>query len=131
MNGPVLLYDGLCGFCDGVVQFVLRRDRVGTMRFAALQGDYARGIIEPHADLHGVDSLVLVDATGVHVRSDAAIAVAEYLGGAWAAASILRVIPRFARDLVYDAFARARYTLFGRLKACRIPAAAQRERFLD
>src|SRR6185436_14356621 len=60
-NGPVLLYDGLCGFCNGTVQFVLARDRRGVMRFATLQGEFARGIVARHPELAGVDSLILVE----------------------------------------------------------------------
>ena len=60
-DGPVLLYDGLCGFCDGTVQFILKHDRRGLLRFATLQGDFARGVIDRHPELGGIDSLVLVD----------------------------------------------------------------------
>ena len=49
-DSPVLLYDGLCGFCDGTVQFILRHDRKKTLRFATLQGDYARGVIDRHPE---------------------------------------------------------------------------------
>ena len=135
MNGPVLLYDGLCGFCNGVVQFVLRRDRQETIRFAPLQGVFAQEILARHPRLRGMDSLVLVERPGqpdeaVHARSDGAIAVAEYLGGAWSAARVLRVVPRFLRDAAYDAIARVRYRIFGRYDSCPVPSDAQRARFI-
>ena len=133
---PVLLYDGLCGFCDGTVQFILEHDRQGALRFATLQGDFARGVIERHPELAGVDSLVLVErgTSGeerIYVRSEGALQVATYLGGAWTLARGLRIVPRFLRDLVYDGFARVRYRVFGRYDACPIPSAEQRARFID
>jgi len=133
---PVLLYDGLCGFCDGTVQFILEHDRRGALRFATLQGDFARGVIERHPELAGVDSLVLVErgTSGeerIYVRSEGALQVATYLGGAWTLARGLRIVPRFLRDLVYDGFARVRYRVFGRYDACPIPSAEQRARFID
>ena len=133
---PVLLYDGLCGFCDGTVQFILQHDRRGALRFATLQGDFARGVIERHPELAGVDSLVLVErgTSGeerIYVRSEGALQVATYLGGAWTLARGLRIVPRFLRDLVYDGFARVRYRVFGRYDACPIPSAEQRARFID
>ena len=133
---PVLLYDGLCGFCDGTVQFILKHDRRGTLRFATLQGDFARGVIERHPELYGVDSLVLVDhdpsgKERVHVRSDGALQVARYLGGAWKLARATAVVPRFIRDSVYDGFARIRYRVFGRYDSCPIPSPEQRARFID
>jgi predicted DCC family thiol-disulfide oxidoreductase YuxK len=132
----VLLYDGLCGFCDGTVQYVLSRDPGGALRFAALQGEYAQGVLSRHAGLHGVDSLVLVVTTDgvaerILVRSDAALELARYLGGAWRLVQVLRVVPRPIRDGAYDLFARWRYRLFGRRAACRIPQAAERDRFID
>ena len=135
-DAPVLLYDGLCGFCDGTVQFILQHDRRGALRFATLQGDFARGVIERHPELAGVDSLVLVEraASGeerIYVRSEGALQVAKYLGGAWTLARGLRIVPRFLRDLVYDGFARVRYRVFGRYDACPIPSAEQRARFID
>ena len=135
-DAPVLLYDGLCGFCDGTVQFILEHDRRGALRFATLQGDFARGVIERHPELAGVDSLVLVErgTSGeerIYVRSEGALQVATYLGGAWTLARGLRMVPRFLRDLVYDGFARVRYRVFGRYDACPIPSAEQRARFID
>ena len=89
--GPVLLYDGLCGLCDRTVQFALRADRRGVLRFAPLQGDFAAGLFDRHPTLREVDSLILVDSDGtggerVRVRSDAALGLAEHLGGASAIA---------------------------------------------
>ena len=135
-DGPVLLYDGLCGFCDGTVQFILRHDRRGALRFATLQGDFARGVIDRHPELDGVDSLVLVerDASGVeqvHVRSNGALHVARYLGGAWHLARVTAIVPRFIRDAAYDGFARIRYRVFGRHDSCPIPSPEQRARFID
>lgn len=136
-DSPVLLYDGLCGFCDGAVQFILRHDRKKTLRFATLQGDYARAIFARHPEIAGIDSLVLVErdpVTGtesVHVRSSGALAVARYLGGPWHLARVVAIIPRFLRDFGYDSFARVRYRVFGRYNSCPIPTPEQRARFID
>ena len=134
MNDAVLLFDGLCNFCDGTVQFVLARDRRGTLRFAPLQGDFARAVLDRHPALRRVDSLILVYGPGgdddVAVRSDAALRLAEYLGGVWGMARILRLVPHPLRDWGYDLIARYRYRLFGTRAACRVPDTAVRARFL-
>ena len=135
MGQPVLLYDGLCGFCDRTVQFVLARDPGGRMRFAPLQGEYARQILKEHASLRDIDSLILVEAgVDVHsplVRSDAILAIAGYLGWPWRAAGVFRIVPRPLRDWAYDVFARQRYRLLGRYDACPLPSAEVRARFID
>lgn len=135
---PVILYDGVCGLCDRYVQFVLARDRQRRFRFAPLQGPFAAEALSRHG-LRGPDapdSMVLVEGPlgareRVRLRSDAVLAIAAGLGGAWRLTGVLRLIPRFARDAVYAVVARVRYRLFGRLDRCALPPAGSRDRFLD
>jgi len=134
-TGPVLLYDGICGFCNGAVQTILRLDRHGSMRFAALDSDFAREVIARHPELAGVDSVVFVDAAGqpderVTVRSAAALRVVDYLGGPYRALSVAGQIPAPVRDRLYDGFARIRYRVFGTKDTCPIPAPEVRARFV-
>ncbi len=132
----VLLYDGLCGFCDRSVQFVLARDPTGSMKFATLQGDFASRILRQHPELQHIDSLVLVDTTddGLHppvmVRTAAVLGVARYLGWPWRGASVLQLVPRVLRDWGYDLLARHRHQWFGRHDTCPVPSPEQRKRFL-
>jgi len=134
---PVLLYDGLCGFCNKGVQRILRYDKRKTMRFAALQSDYGKSILTRHPELTGVDSLVYVkpldfaNLEQVFVRSDSLLRVAAYLGGIWKLALAAYVIPRPIRDYLYDQFAKRRYRWFGKYDACLLPAPEARARFLD
>ena len=133
---PVLLYDGVCGFCNMSVQTILRHDRRGLMRFAALQSDYGKGVIARHPELQDVDSLVYVEKPStaqerVLVRSAGALQVASYLGGAWKLLLVFRLVPRAVRDFFYDLFARYRYKLFGKHDMCLLPAPDIRARFLD
>jgi len=135
MSSPILLYDGLCSFCDGAVQFVLRNERDGVIRFAPLQGEYAQALMQRHPWLHQVDSLMLVEEVEgkehVYVRSAGALRVAELMGGKWSLLTLLRIIPGFVRDWGYDLFARNRFRMFGRLQTCRLPSPEQRARFLE
>lgn len=133
---PVLLYDGICGFCNSAVQTILRLDRRGTLRFAALESGFAEGVIVRNPALDGVDSMVFVDNPGgpderVTVKSAAALRVAEYLGGPWRALLVAGVVPARLRDRLYDGFARIRYRIFGTHDTCPIPAPDVRARFLD
>lgn len=136
-GSPVLLYDGLCGFCNKSVQMILQRDRRGTLRFAALQSAYGEAVKARHAELKNIDSVVLVerlpdtDEERVFIRSDAALRIAAYLGGWWKGLLIFRLLPRAVRDLFYDTFARYRYRLFGKYDSCLVPSPEVRSRFID
>jgi predicted DCC family thiol-disulfide oxidoreductase YuxK len=136
-NAPVLLYDGVCGFCNKSVKTIIAHDRRGVMRFAALQSEFARSVVERHSKLKGIDSLVFVERsteTGeecVHIRSAAALRVASYLGGFWKLLLAFKVVPALIRDYFYDLFARHRYRLFGKHDACLLPPPEVRARFID
>ncbi len=134
-DAPVLLYDGVCGFCNKSVQTVIDHDRRGAMRFAALQSAYGEAVIKRHPELRGVDSVVYVERDGgverVHVRSDAALKVAGYLGGFWKLFLAARLMPRALRDYFYDLFARNRYRFFGKYDTCLLPPPEVRARFFE
>lgn len=133
----VLLYDSLCGFCDRLVGFLLRRDRRQIFHFAPLDGVFASDFLNRHPHLRALDSIVLIENSGledevVWVRSGAVKRITRQLGGMWRIADLLlSIIPEWLRDSGYDIFARNRYRWFGRYDACRIPESSARDRFLD
>ena len=133
----VLLYDGVCGFCNQMVQMILRHDRRGTLRFAALQSAYGEAIKTRHPELNNIDSVVLVESSPdtneecIFIRSAAALRVVAYLGGWWKLLLVFHVLPRPVRDFFYDLFARYRYRLFGKHDSCLLPSPEVRARFID
>jgi predicted DCC family thiol-disulfide oxidoreductase YuxK len=129
---PVVLFDGLCNLCTGAVRFVLERDARKAIDFASLQSAIARRrLAEAGAHVELPDSIVLLDAEGVHVRSDAALRIAARLRAPWPLLAAFRVVPRALRDPIYDFVARHRYGWFGKRDACLVPTPELRARFLD
>ena len=135
---PIILYDGVCGLCNRLNQFVLKRDRNDCFRFAALQSEFAGRVLERHGVSPQVlDTMYLLlnysqpDERLVS-RSDAAVQILEQLGGVWRAlASIVQRLPRWFRDKAYNVIARNRYQLFGKYQTCQIPDERYRSKFLD
>lgn len=133
----LLLYDGVCGLCNRLTRFVLRRDRRGRFRFATLQGALGREILAAHGrSACALDTFFVVAGYGspherVLERSAAALFVAGELGWPWRAAAPLRRLPAPLLDRVYEFIARHRYRWFGRRDRCPVPPPEQRERFLD
>lgn len=127
----VVLFDGTCGLCDRTVDALLRRDPGARFRYAALQSAAGGRILGMHGLPPTWTTSIVVIADGrALVRSDAAIALAARLDGAWRLAGALRLLPRPLRDAVYDGVAAVRYRVFGRRAACRVPTPAERSRFL-
>ena len=131
LDGPLVLYDGECGLCNRSVQTILRHDRRGAFRFAALQSELGRALLERHGLPTGaVDTVVLVDQGRAFTRSGAALRIAGRMDRPWPLARVFAVIPAPVRDVVYDWVARNRYRWFGRTDACMLPPPEVRARFL-
>ncbi|PPU66654.1 hypothetical protein XcodCFBP4690_00435 [Xanthomonas codiaei] len=127
-----IVFDGVCLLCNGWVQFLLRHDRRGRYRFAAMQGQAGRALLQQHGlDPDDPLSFLLVDHSGAWTDSDAIVRVLARLGGLWRLATVLRVIPRGLRDIGYRLIARNRYRWFGRSDHCMLPTPEQHARFLD
>jgi predicted DCC family thiol-disulfide oxidoreductase YuxK len=134
----ILLYDGVCGLCNRLVQFILRRDRTPIFRFASLQSPLAAGILSRHgASSTDLDTLYVVlnyneGTESLLARSDAVLFVLKQIGGFWRpAAFVVKLVPRHLRDWTYSVVARNRYRICGRYDTCPLPTADTRTRFLD
>ena len=135
---PIILYDGICGFCDRTVQFILKRDSHDHFRFAALQSEFARPLLKKHGVNPDVlESICLVLDYGlpterIEMRSTAIIGILRKLQVFWRLPAILlSIIPLPLRDWGYNLVAKYRYQLLGKYDTCPLPQASDRHKFLD
>ena len=134
---PVVLYDGLCAFCDAYVRFVMRWDRDSKFLFAPLEGTFGLRLKSAHPELpEDLDSVILwepgeLGSGRLMWYSAAVLRTMALLGLPWSLLGGLRVVPRPLRDGVYRLIASTRYRWFGRLDSCRVPTLEERGRFLD
>lgn len=131
----LVLFDGVCGFCDRTVHWLLERDPAERMHFAPLQGEAAATLRERHPEIpHDIDTLVLVERHAgeerVLLRSRAVLAVCAQLQPPPGWLPWVAWLPRPLADGAYRLFASLRYRLFGTLEACRVPSEQERARFL-
>ena len=128
---PVLLFDGVCNLCNGMVRFVVGREADPKLRFASLQSDFGRRLLKDRGLPQGyLQGLVLVEGGQTFLNSEAAVRVALYLRRPWRWFAVLRLAPSWLREPVYRIVARQRYRLFGKRDACPLPLPELRERFL-
>src|ERR1700722_7721602 len=137
---PVLLYDGVCALCNGVVRFILRYDHRQEFRFTPLQSSLARELIAMSTSTSSPEGVILVtDALTPHQRlyrrSDAVIRTLQILGDPWdrwsRLGAFLARTPRPLREFGYTVIARFRYRIFGRYRPCPVPTPDQRDRNLS
>ncbi|WP_457319152.1 thiol-disulfide oxidoreductase DCC family protein [Stenotrophomonas sp. P5_B8] len=131
-EGAVIVFDGVCALCSRWVRFLLRFDRRGRYRFAAMQGAHGRALLLQHGlDPDDPLSFLLLARGRAWTDTDAILQVVGGLGGAWRIVTVLQVLPRAWRDGAYRVLARNRYRWFGRHHRCYLPAPEQAARFLD
>jgi len=129
-NKAILIFDGYCNLCSGLVQFIIKRDKKDFFRFVALQSDKASQILLPfNLPLNYSDSVILILGDKIFLKSDAVLKITPKLGGFWFLFSALKIIPKPIRDFFYDLIAKHRYKWFGMKKNCFIPAENQQHKF--
>lgn len=127
-----MLFDGVCNVCNRSVDFIIERDPSGHFRFAALQSEAARPLLERCAlPAEFLDNIVLVEDDACYVRSTAALRIVRHLRRPWPLLYVLLLIPRPVRDVAYTWFARNRYRWFGKQQSCRLPNPELADRFLS
>lgn len=127
----IILFDGVCNFCNSSVQFIIKRDTKGLFKFSSLQSPIGEQLLDENKIPINLDSFIYLEGDKVYDRSTAVLKVCKGLKGLWKLLYVFIVVPKPIRDMVYSYFAKNRYKWFGKRDACMIPTPEQRERFLD
>ena len=130
-NKHVIIFDGVCNFCNSSVNFIINHDHKNVFIFAPLQSPTAEKLIAEYdvKDV-GFDTFLLIKNGECYFRTNAALEITKDFNGFWRFLNIFRVIPRPIRDYFYRLFARNRYAIFGRTDSCMIPTSELKSKFL-
>ena len=129
----LILFDGVCNLCNTSIQYVIKHDKNDRFRFAPLQSDIGKKIIEKYnLDTEKTDSILLYsESKGLKIKSTAALHIAKHLGFPRNLLSIFLIVPAFIRNWVYDYIAKNRYKWYGKKEECMIPTPELRSKFLE
>ena len=127
----IILFDGVCNFCNFWVNFIIDRDNNDAFRFAALQSETGQQILkELKLNINDFDTFILVDGSNYYSKSTAALLISKNLKGLWKLLFLFIVIPGPIRNFLYDIVARNRYKIFGKRDVCRIPSEKDKLKFI-
>ncbi len=128
---PIILFDGICNFCNSTVNFVIKRNKKIIIRFAAMQTEAGQKLLKEY-DLPADDmqSFIFIEKGKAYTQSKGALKVCRYLSGLWPLCYGLIIVPGFIRDGIYNWIAKNRYKWFGVRQECMIPTTGIKERFL-
>lgn len=130
-SSPTILFDGVCNLCNGWVRFVMRKERKPEFRFASLQSDVAKEMLNAFNTKNKMDSIVLIEDGIVYQKSEAVLRILGKLKHPWPLLSVLIVVPRILRDSVYNIVAHHRYAWFGKQQSCELMGPADKVRFIE
>jgi predicted DCC family thiol-disulfide oxidoreductase YuxK len=128
----VVLFDGVCNFCNASINFIIDRDKNNNFKFAALQSVVGQQMLFQQGvkDTQAMDSVVLIKNNRIYKKSAAALEIVRDLSGLWPLLYVFKLLPAFVLDFFYDLIAKNRYKIFGRADACRIPTPQLKQKFL-
>ena len=127
---PVILFDGVCNFCNGSVNFLIRLDKKAQFRFSPLQSDFGQVMLKFEKLPPQPDSFILVIGDQWYEKSSAALKILGLLPWYWKWTQIFWLVPKFLRDGLYEFISRNRYKWFGKKDQCVIPTPEVKHRFL-
>lgn len=131
-NRYIIIFDGVCNFCNGAVNFIIKHDPNGVFAFTPMQSDIAQKLIaEYQVEKVGFDTFLLIKDNTCYFRTDAAIEITKNLSGYWHLFRVFKILPRPIRDYFYRVFARNRYNLFGKMGSCMVPTLEVKSRFIE
>lgn len=128
MTDKILYYDGLCGLCDGWVQFVLRFDKSSSIKFCTLQSEHAKQKLNKLSKT--LSTLAYQRGDHIYTESTAVLFCLWDMGGIWAFSSLYLIVPKIIRDGLYRWVARNRYRFFEKRDVCKLPEEPIEHRFI-
>lgn len=127
----IVLFDGICNFCNSAVNFVIKHDTKNCFKFTPIQSEAGKSLITQFKiNLTGIDSVILIKENSYYIKSTAFLKIINKLKGLWKIFYIFIIIPRPIRNFFYDILARNRYKWFGKRDECMLPTKDMEERFL-
>lgn len=129
-NKSVIFFDGICNLCNASVQFIIKRDKDDSFRFATVQSKIGQQLIANFSTQNNQESVLLFENGKLYSESTAALRISRKLSGIWPMLFILVIIPPPIRNSIYRLIAKNRYRWFGRKERCMIPTGDLAHKFL-
>lgn len=129
----IIIFDGLCKFCNGAVNFIIKRDSCGYFFFSPMQSEFAQHLVTKYQGVSVAElgTLLLIKNGKCYERTDAVLEIARDLSGFWYLSCVLKIVPHRVRDYFYKLLASNRYYLFGKFDSCLVPDEDICNRFIE
>jgi len=126
----IIIYDGVCGFCNHWVQFILDHKPNPNIQFVSFQSPLSK----PYRQKYGIttmNTILLIEDEKCYRQSTAVLKVLRLLDTRWKYGYYLIYIPKYIRDLGYDIISKNRYLLMGKNQSCRLLTPQEKQFFME
>ena len=131
-NENIIIFDGVCNFCNTSVNFIIKRDPTESFHFSTSQSNYAQTLMKQHGiNTHNVDTIILIKKGKCFFKSDAILEIAKDLSGFWYFLRVFIIVPKNIRNFIYDFISNNRYKLYGKNASCIKPNDKLKKRFYE
>lgn len=121
INKDIIIFDGECNLCNGVVGWLLKFAPEDLFQFVAFQSHYGQELLIHYGfPTQQLDTVILIDNNGVNTHSDGFLRIISKIPKWKRVAALLAFIPRLIRDYIYKTASKNRVKWFGQSKSCRI-----------
>ena len=128
----VILFDGVCNFCNGTINWILQHDKKNEFRFATLQSTYGKQVVERFKLTSDyLDTVILIENEKVYLRSQAILRIIKRIGGIYSILGIFSIVPAPILNFFYNIVAKYRYRWFGKRESCMVPDASIKQKFIE
>lgn len=119
----IILFDGVCNFCNDKVNLIVKNDTNDVFRFVALQSETGQKIITYLGIDKTIDSIILYEpGYGYFIKSEAVFRIVKSLSFPIRLLFVFNFIPTSIKNIFYDIIAKNRYKWYGRKEHCLLPS---------
>lgn len=127
----IVLFDGVCNYCNDKINFIIKNDKQDVFRFVALQSETGQKIIKYLGIDASIDSIVLYEPGYAYfIKSEAVFRIIKYLSSAVKLLLVFNFIPTSIKNIFYDLIAKNRYNWYGKKESCMMLTEEVKRKFI-
>ena len=127
----IVLFDGVCNYCNDKINFIIKNDKQDVFRFVALQSETGQKIIKHLGIDSSLDSIILYEPGYAYfIKSEAVFRIIKYLSSSVRLLLLFNFIPTSIKNVFYDIIAKNRYNWYGKKNSCMMPIEEVKRKFI-
>ena len=130
-NNVIVIYDGICGFCNKTIQIILNNRPSKKLKFVSFQSKTGKQILKKLNIKENMESIMIIENSTFLIKANAVFILLKYIKSPLKNLYYFKLVPSIITNFVYDIIAKNRYSLLGKGNMCRVLTNEEKDFFLD